>query len=113
MIGKISKGAAFKGCIRYVTGKQDTKLLAADGVLLQNRNNIIQSFITQSMMKPDIKQPVGHISLSYSPDDEKKLTDGAMVTLAKEYMREMNITDTQYIIVRHFDNGNPHVHVRP
>jgi hypothetical protein len=34
-----------------------------------------------------------------------------MVILAKEYMQEMGIKDTQYIIVRHHDNGNPHVHL--
>lgn len=63
-------------------------------------------------MKPKIKHPVGHISLSYLPDDkEERLTDGAMVTLAKEYMENMGIKDTQYIVVRHFDNGNPHVHL--
>jgi len=111
MIGKITKGAAFKGCVRYVTDKRDAKLLAAEGVLLQDRNSIIRSFITQAMMKPDIKHPVGHISLSYSPDDETRLTDKAMVILAKEYMQEMGIKDTQYIIMRHHDNGNPHVHL--
>jgi hypothetical protein len=111
MIGKVMKRAAFKGCVQYVLGKDQAKLLSADGVLLGNADNIIQSFSTQRLMKPNIKHPVGHISLSYSPDDEKRLTDGAMITLAKEYMQEMNIKDTQYIIVRHFDNGNPHVHL--
>jgi hypothetical protein len=111
MIGKVMKRAAFKGCVQYVLGKDQAKLLSADGVLLGNTDNIIRSFHTQRLMKPNIKHPVGHISLSYSPDDEKRLTDGAMVTLAKEYMQEMNIKDTQYIIVRHFDNGNPHVHL--
>lgn len=111
MIGKVMKRAVFKGCVNYVLNKQDAKLISADGVLLGNVNNIIQSFHTQRLMKPNIKHPVGHISLSYSPDDEKSLTDGAMITLAKEYMQEMNIKDTQFIIVRHFDNGNPHVHL--
>lgn len=111
MIGKVMKRAAFKGCVNYVMNKQDAKLLAANGVLLDNKNSIIQSFHTQRLMKPKIKQPVGHISLSYLPDDKDRLTDGAMITLAKEYMQEMNITDTQYILVRHFDNGNPHVHL--
>ena len=34
-----------------------------------------------------------------------------MVQLAQEYMREMKITDTQYIIVRHQDREHPHVHI--
>lgn len=31
MIGKISKGAGFRGCVNYVLGKPDAKLLAAEG----------------------------------------------------------------------------------
>lgn len=111
MIGKVMKRAAFKGCVNYVMNKQDAKLISADGVLLGNVNNIVQSFNAQRLIKPNIKHPVGHISLSYSPDDEKRLTNGAMVTLAKEYMENMGVKDTQYILVRHFDNGNPHVHL--
>ena len=34
-----------------------------------------------------------------------------MVQLAQEYMREMKITNTQYIIVRHQDREHPHVHI--
>lgn len=111
MIGKIMKGAAFKVCVNYVLNKQDAKLLATDGVLDNNAEGIIQSFHTQRLMKPNIKHPVGHISLSYSPNDERRLTNSAMITLAKEYMENMGIKDTQYILVRHFDNGNPHVHL--
>lgn len=111
MIGKVMKRAAFKGCVNYVMNKQDAKLISADGVLLGNVNNIVQSFNAQRLIKPNIKHPVGHISLSYSPDDEKRLTNGAMVALAKEYMENMGIKDTQYILVRHFDNGNPHLHL--
>lgn len=105
------KRAAFKGCVNYVMNKQDAKLLAADGVLLSDVKSIIQSFHIQRLMKPKIKHPVGHISLSYLPNDKDRLSDGVMVTLAKEYMENMGIKDTQYIVVRHFDNDNPHVHL--
>lgn len=65
----------------------------------------------QTGMNPDLKKPVGHIALSYSAEDAPKLTDEKMVQLAQEYMREMKITDTQYIIVRHQDREHPHVHI--
>ena len=52
-----------------------------------------------------LEKPVGHIALSYSAVDAPKLTDEKMIQLAQEYMREMKITDTQYIIVRHQDRG--------
>lgn len=72
---------------------------------------VIKSFCTQSLLNPDIKKPVGHISLSYSLQDAPKLTNEKMVELAREYMREMKITDTQYMIVRHHDREHPHVHI--
>ena len=65
----------------------------------------------QTGMNPDLKKPVGHIALSYSAVDAPKLTDERMIQLAQEYMREMKITDTQYIIVRHQDREHPHVHI--
>ena len=34
MIGKIKKGRSFGGCIRYVTQKDDAKIIASEGVLL-------------------------------------------------------------------------------
>ena len=111
MIGKIKKGSGFKGCVNYVLGKEQATLLHAEGILAESNRDIIRSFILQAGMNPDLKKPVGHIALSYSPVDAPKLTDGKMVQLAQEYMREMKITDTQYIIVRHQDREHPHVHI--
>ena len=111
MIGKIKKGSGFKGCVNYVLGKEQAALLHAEGVLAESNRDIIRSFILQAGMNPDLKKPVGHIALSYSPVDAPKLTDEKMEQLAQEYMREMKITDTQYIIVRHQDREHPHVHI--
>ena len=111
MIGKIKKGSGFKGCVNYVLSKEQAALLHAEGVLTESNRDIIRSFILQAGMNPDLKKPVGHIALSYSPVDAPKLTDGKMIQLAQEYMREMKITDTQYIIVRHQDREHPHVHI--
>ena len=111
MIGKIKKGSGFKGCVNYVLGKEQAALLHAEGVLAESNRDIIHSFILQAGMNPDLKKPVGHIALSYSVVDAPKLTDEKMVQLAQEYMREMKITDTQYIIVRHQDREHPHVHI--
>lgn len=111
MIGKITKGSGFKGCVSYVLGKDQAKLLAYSGVLGESRESIIQSFATQRLMNPDIKKPVGHISLNYSAEDAPKLTDRKMIDLAHEYMKEMGIVNTQYIIVRHHDREHPHIHI--
>ena len=108
---KNKKGSGFKGCVNYVLGKEQATLLHAEGVLTESRQDIIRSFCTQTQMNPGLKKPVGHIALSYSSIDAPQLPDEKMIQLAKEYMEEMKITDTQYIIVRHQDREHPHVHI--
>ena len=111
MIGKIMKAASFSRCVHYVTGKEDARILASDGVLLTTTQDIIDSFEFQRQMNPRISKPVGHIALSFLPEDKDKLTDDMMTRIAQEYMELMGIKGTQFLLVRHFDNGNPHCHL--
>ena len=111
MIGKLKKGSSFSGCIRYVTGKDEAKIIASDGVLLGTNAEITQSFELQRQLNPRIKKPVGHIALSFKPEDKPRLTDEFMAKIALEYMQMMGIKDTQFIIVRHHNTDNPHCHI--
>ena len=111
MIGKLKKGASFGGCVRYVTGKDEAKIIVSDGVLLGTNAEITQSFELQRQLNPRIKKPVGHIALSFKPEDKPRLTDDFMAKIAIEYMQMMCITDTQFIIVRHHNTDNPHCHI--
>lgn len=111
MIGKLKKGSSFGGCIRYVTGKDEAKIIASDGVLLGTNAEMAQSFELQRQLNPRIKKPVGHIALSFKPEDKPRLTDDFMAKIALEYMQMMGITDTQFIIVRHHNTDNPHCHI--
>lgn len=54
---------------------------------------------------------MGHIALSFKPEDKPRLTDEFMAKIAIEYMQMMGITDTQFIIVRHHNTDNPHCHI--
>ena len=111
MIGKLKKGSSFGGCIRYVTGKDEAKILASDGVLLGTNAEIVQSFELQRQLNPRIKKPVGHIALSFKPEDKPRLTDDFMNKIAIEYMQMMGIIDTQFIIIRHHNTDNLHCHI--
>ena len=111
MIGKLKKGSSFAGCIRYVTGKDEAKIIASDGVLLGTNAEMTQSFELQRQLNPRIKKPVGHIALSFKPEDKPRLTDEFMAKIALEYMQMMGIKDTQFIIVRHHNTDNPHCHI--
>ena len=54
---------------------------------------------------------MGHIALSFKPEDKPRLTDDFMAKIALEYMQMMGINDTQFIIVRHHNTDNPHCHI--
>ena len=111
MRAKIVKGASFRGCVQYVTGKDEAKILASDGVLLGSVGNIADSFEYQRGLNPRCSKPVGHIALSFKPEDKEKLTDEMMTKIAQEYMELMGIRDTQFLLVRHHNTANPHCHL--
>ena len=112
MIAKIVKGSSFKGVLSYILDKEkDAKILVCDGLFAENKDTIAMSFEAQSKMNPKVTKPVGHISLAFHKEDEHRLADRAMAGIALEYLKEMGITDTQVLIVRHFDKEHPHVHI--
>ena len=90
------KAASFSRCVHYVTGKEDAKILVSDGVLLTTIQDIIDSFEFQRQMNPRISKPVGHIALSFLPEDKDILTDEMMTKIVREYMELMGFKDTQF-----------------
>ena len=112
MIAKIVKGSSFKGVVNYILDKgKDAKILVCDGLFAEDKDTITMSFEAQSKMNPKVTKPVGHISLAFHKEDEHRLTGRAMAGIALEYLKKMGITDTQVLIVRHFDKEHPHVHI--
>ena len=78
---------------------------------MENRETIAMSFNAQSQMNGKVAKPVGHIALSFSKEDEPRLTNRVMAGIALEYMERMRIKNTQFFIARHFDKEHPHVHI--
>ena len=106
------KGKAFKGVVNYIIDeKKKTQILDADGLRMKSKSSVIQSFIMQAGMNSRVSKPVGHISLDFSAQDKERLSNRLMVQIARDYMIRMGITDTQYIIARHFDKQHPHIHL--
>ena len=94
-----------------LTGKDNATVLASDGVLLGSVSEIADSFEYQRQLNPRVSKPVGHIALSFKPEDKDRLTDEMMTKIAREYMELMGIKDTQFILVRHHNTANPHCHL--
>ena len=112
MIAKIIKGSNFKGVVSYILDKEKgAKILVCDGLFADSKGTIAGSFEAQARMNSKVTKPVGHIALAFSKEDEHRLTDREMAGIALEYLKKMGITDTQFLIVRHFDKEHPHVHI--
>lgn len=110
MIGKIISCSSFAGTVGYVM-KEQSRILAVDGITPPEVRDMVRDFKDQTLLNPRLKNAVGHISLSFSPNDSDKLTDAKMTEIAKEYMERMSIRDTQFLLVRHLDQAHPHCHL--
>ena len=120
MIAKIKTRADFGGIVNYANDQKNKKkcaiLLAHEGVCAISNKTIADSFQIQASMRPKVKNPVKHVSLAFSsqdinlfPDNEEG--DKLMVEIAKKWMEQMGIRNTQYIIARHHDTKHPHCHL--
>lgn len=113
---------------------------ATDGQLDADSRQLARSFRAQAMMNLDVRKCVKHLWISYMPEDPlvminnvfkgtqrfnsieeatdtlgqqriAEITDKAMVEDAKRLLNEMKYDNTQFLIVRHSEKDNPHVHV--
>ena len=110
MIGKIIAGSSFAGTVGYVI-KRQSRILSAEGITPPDVREMVQDFKDQTLLNTRLRNTVGHISLSFSPKDDVRMTDALMRDIAQEYMQRMGITDTQYLLVRHLDQPHPHCHL--
>ena len=120
MIAKIKTRADFGGIVNYANDQKNKKksatLLAHEGVCAINNKTIADSFQIQASMRPKVKSPVKHVSLAFSPQDTIHFPNDEkgnvlMVEIAKKWMDQMGIRNTQYIIARHHDTEHPHCHI--
>lgn len=113
MMAKISSGQGFAGLVDYANDIKDknANIIASEGVDLTSNKSIVASFSLQAKSRPSLKNFVGHISLSFAPEDAPKLSDTLMADIAKEYLRRMGIVNTQFVMSRHHDKPHPHVHI--
>jgi len=60
-------------------------IIASEGVNLSSNVTITASFKAQAKARPTLHKFVGHISLSFSPEDLAKLDDKKIAEIAQEY----------------------------
>ena len=110
MISKVVIGKTFYGACRYVSmDKKRALVLETEGVRNYDYKLMAKDFELQQAMRPTLTKAVFHGILSFYPGE--KIEDKKMAEIAKEYLQEMKITDTQFAIVKHIDKNHSHLHI--
>ena len=119
MIGKISIGKSFRGCIYYcLEDKQDL----AGELVMKNRAEVLtynmcfgdkkeltQQFNEVRQLKTKLSKPVLHITLSLAPGEN--LAKSLMIELANDCAKSMGFENNQYVAIHHNDTGHQHIHI--
>ena len=111
MIANIVTGSSFAGCTEYAYCKDEAEVIAFKDIIPDNHITAANGFEIQSRMNKRVSNPVGHISISFKPEDGPRLTNEFMAQLVQEYMDKMGICNTQYVVLRHHNTPNPHCHL--
>ncbi len=110
MISKVVIGKTFYGACRYVCiDKKRAVVLEAEGVRDYDYKLMAKDFELQQSLRPSLTKAVFHGIISFYPGE--KIEDKLMAEIAKNYLREMKITDTQFAIVKHIDKNHLHLHI--
>lgn len=92
---------------------KDWNLISSSGDIriYEGRKAMADDIARPSRQRKPVKEPVGHISLDFHPADTPRMTDELMAEVAQDYMRQMGLVNTPYIVVRHYDKAHPHCHI--
>ena len=110
MISKVITGKTFYGACRYVCMDQKrAEVLDTEGIRDYDYKLMAADFEMQHAFRPSLSKAVFHGILSFYPGE--KVEDKMMVEIAKEYLQKVDITNTQFVIVKHVDKSHSHLHI--
>src|SRR5450631_759594 len=110
MISKVIIGKTFYGACRYVCMDQKRAVvMEAEGVRDYDYKLMAKDFEMQQALRPSLTKAVFHGIISFYPGE--KIEDKMMAEIAKKYLQEMGIINTQFAIVKHIDKNHSHLHI--
>ncbi len=120
MIGKVTIGKSFRGCLLYCLN--DKRKQHPDEEIFKNRAEIIafnqcngtaQELIRQFNqvrgLNPKLSKPVLHITLSLAPGEH--LSKDKLMEVTEQCANEFGFENNQYVSVLHKDTGHQHIHI--
>lgn len=111
MISKaIKPGKSFAGACRYLLNNRDrAEVILSEGIRDYNYQLMAADFESQRNLNPTLKSPVQHIILSWCAGEV--IGSEKMSEIAIEYLKRIQVSNTQFAVIRHADRDNPHVHI--
>ncbi|MBU4177068.1 MAG: relaxase/mobilization nuclease domain-containing protein, partial [Proteobacteria bacterium] len=118
MKAKISRGGGFYGLLKYVHGPGEDNhpgravpVIGAGNVLGNDPRALAREFAVSRKLRPDIKKPVWHCSLSLPPGE--KLSDERWAEIARDFLTRMGLDPDarQWHCARHIDTEHDHIHL--
>ena len=120
MIGKITIGKSFKGCILYCLNdkiqdqKQEQVMKDRAEILLfnqcyGNQKELIQQFNEVRQLNSKLAKPVLHITLSLVPGEE--LPKEKLMEMCQDCAKDMGFENNQYVAIHHKDTSHQHLHI--
>jgi Relaxase/Mobilisation nuclease domain len=108
MIGKITQGSNFQGCINYLLGKDGAEIVGGN-LLSTTAPELGKEFRMVQYLTPAVSKPVFHISISLN--HQESLSKEQWAEVADRYVEEMGFTNNQYLVVQHHDKSHQHIHI--
>ncbi|MCW3090484.1 MAG: Relaxase/Mobilization nuclease protein [Ferruginibacter sp.] len=109
MISKPVRANSFYHTCRYIANKQGAEVLLAEGVRGHDYKLMAADFEMQQQLRPSKIQACFHSILSFYPGE--KPSDEMMKEIAKKYLTDLGITNTQYAVSKHTDKAHLHMHI--
>ncbi|MEA5599260.1 relaxase/mobilization nuclease domain-containing protein [Rivularia sp. UHCC 0363] len=114
MIGNITKGNGFYGCVAYVLGKENAQLINSN-MASTTPTGLAWEFRKFAQLNQRVEKPVLHLSLSPAPGD-RILDEWELCMIAQDLLEGLELSNNQFILVQHNDAEyegeiRPHVHL--
>jgi hypothetical protein len=123
MIGKISTGKSFRGCLNYLYEgrlQQNKALQEIEQEKKQaqvicynqcfgNKKELIQQFNEVRYLNPKLSKPVLHASLSFAHSDQ--LSNQDKIDIGKQMAKDFGFENNQYVVIEHADRQHQHLHI--
>jgi hypothetical protein len=117
MKAKVSRGGGFRGALNYIfdVGREASHMKNAERIggnmSGQVPRELSREFSAIRQLRPDIRKPAWHCSLSLPPGE--RLTTEKWAVVASDFLQRMGFdqSSTPWVAVRHQDTDKDHIHI--